>query len=59
MGGVNQQSYRCFNPLNKTHTCLFIKGNHDELVLDWLGEGLKISMNLYGLSTEVEDEKVE
>ncbi|WP_396187815.1 metallophosphoesterase [Flavobacterium sp.] len=22
--------------LHQTHTCLFIKGNHDELVLDWL-----------------------
>lgn len=24
--------------LNQTHTCIFIKGNHDELVIDWLEE---------------------
>lgn len=25
--------------LNKSHNCIFIRGNHDELCLDWLQEG--------------------
>lgn len=50
--------------LQQTHTCLFIKGNHDELVLDWLeGRFENINESLWfkhgGRATVEAYEKVE
>jgi UDP-2,3-diacylglucosamine pyrophosphatase LpxH len=50
MVGANSQVLDYLIELNTTNNCVFIRGNHDELLLHWLETAKTI---LCGTSTEV------
>lgn len=47
--------------LQKTHDCVFIRGNHDELCYDWLSTGVenKVWLQHGGMATKISYEKVD